>query len=151
MHNLKDNADFDHARWADDGGPSPSGREVYEEEMDRVFGERGLHSFTAKERPRQRTTIPASMVVLPKHYSRFEIEPVHFTVTNKLDLLESNVVKYMLRAPYKHGDKGKEDYQKVVRCAIMKAKQQLGDPDWWKPYKTNLAALLDEELSYGTA
>lgn len=136
-------------RWADDGGPAP-GDEI-QGEMDRVFGPRsdGGLSVHAHEPREHHAPIGDAMVILPKHYSRFQIEPVHFTVTNKLDLLESNVVKYTLRAPYKHSDNGRQDYLKAIRCLVMKAKQQAGDPDWWKPYNTDLGAILEQEIPHG--
>lgn len=144
MHNLSDKPHFHHARMSDDGGPEPEGHaEIYKDEMDRVFG-----ATEPPPKPYHGLAMPPNMVVLPKHYSRFQMEPVHFTVTNKLDLLESNVIKYTMRAPYKHGDKGQQDYRKAIRCLVMKAKQMMGDPEWWRPYKTGLEAMLDEELSY---
>lgn len=91
------------------------------------------------------------MVLLPKHYSRYEIEPVRFIVTNKLDWFQGNIVKYICRAPFKHDDKGQEDVRKVVRYAMMYAKFLAGSPAWWTQYK-NLAlqGLIEDELTDGT-
>lgn len=114
-----------------------------------------LYAVTAPEdhppgpmKPRHRPPLGDSMVVLPKHYSRFEIEPARFSVTNKMDGLEFNIIKYVARAPYKHNDNGKQDYMKAVRSIIMKAKWELGDPGWWEPCKTAVMDLLEQELSY---
>lgn len=90
------------------------------------------------------------MVVLPQHYARFAIEPINFVATNGLDFLTGNAIKYLCRAPYKHGDSGKQDYMKAIRYTMMVAKKALGDPEWWKPYRNDLDAKLLEELSYGT-
>lgn len=119
---------------------SPKG--IYEEAMDRVFGPDDM-------KPSHRPPLGENMVVLPKHYSRFQIEPARYSVENHLDGLEFNIIKYVSRAPYKHNDKGKLDYSKAIRSIVMKAKFALGDPDWWKPYKTDIEALLEQELSYG--
>ncbi len=89
-----------------------------------------------------------SMVVMPKHYSRFEIEPVRFCAENGLTFLVSNTVKYVVRAPYKHATPV-QDMTKAIRCIIMETKRLLGDPDWWKPYKSpDLERLITEELTY---
>jgi hypothetical protein len=37
----------------------------------------------------------------PPHYSRFPIQPREFIEKNKLNWFEGNIVKYVLRAPYK--------------------------------------------------
>lgn len=37
----------------------------------------------------------------PSHYSRFPIQPLDFIEKNGLSFLEGNVIKYVLRAPYK--------------------------------------------------
>jgi hypothetical protein len=35
------------------------------------------------------------------HYTRFEIQPLHFCKVNNLGYLEGNVIKYVCRYPYK--------------------------------------------------
>lgn len=41
--------------------------------------------------------------ISPSHYSRFLIQPKEFILKNKLNFFEGNIVKYVLRAPYKNG------------------------------------------------
>lgn len=130
------------------------------EELDRVYGERE-HKANPQDarsmKPRQpelplRHTPPMGedMVVLPKHYARFEIEPIRFIAVNKLGFLEANIIKYTCRLEHKHSDKGLEDSLKVIRYAIMRAKHLQGDPDWWKPYRlTALQAAITEEITSG--
>jgi hypothetical protein len=71
----------------------------------------------------------ADMVNLPPHYARFKFEPMRIAVENGLDALEFNAVKYLLRAPFK--GQTQQDYDKAIRCIVMKKKQMAGDPDWW--------------------
>jgi hypothetical protein len=91
--------------------------------------------------------IPKDSVVLPSHYSRFPVEPVYFSRVNQLSGNEMNIVKYALRAPYKHPNI-RIDYSKAIRSIVMECKYRLGDPDWWKPYKTAIAECLEQEFSY---
>ena len=43
-------------------------------------------------------------VTRPHHYcGRGGIEPIEFIVSNSLDFLEGNVIKYVFRAPLKNG------------------------------------------------
>jgi hypothetical protein len=93
--------------------------------------------------------IPDTMVVLPAHYARWKIEPVYFIGENSLDFLTGNIIKYVMRAPFKHTDGGRQDSLKFIRYSFMRAKQLLGDPDWAKPYHVpNLEQLIEQELSY---
>jgi hypothetical protein len=101
-----------------------------------------------KEHATRKPPLGADMVVLPKHYARFNIEPINFVASNNIDFLTGNAIKYLCRAPYKHGDGGRQDYMKALRYTIMLAKRALGDPEWWKPYKTDIGAKILEELSY---
>jgi hypothetical protein len=103
-----------------------------------------------KEQAPRKPPLGADMVVLPKHYARFKIEPINFVASNNIDFLTGNAIKYLCRAPYKHGDSGRQDYMKALRYTIMLAKRSLGDPAWWAPYKTDIGAKILEELSYGT-
>lgn len=50
--------------------------------------------------------------VSPDHYSRWKIEPITFIMENDLPFAVGNVVKYVLRAPYKNG---LEDLRKAER------------------------------------
>lgn len=37
----------------------------------------------------------------PRHYARFPVQPLDFIQRNGLDFLTGNVIKYVVRAPYK--------------------------------------------------
>ena len=56
----------------------------------------GLNMWRPKPRPMGKDS-PLS----PSHYSRFPIQPLDFIEKNGLSFLEGNVIKYVLRAPYK--------------------------------------------------
>lgn len=67
-------------------------------------------------------------VNLPDHYKAFKIEPIYFCQENKLDALQTAIVKYVVR----HGLKnGVEDLFKAKRCLDMLIANVQGDPDWW--------------------
>lgn len=67
-------------------------------------------------------------VNLPDHYKAFKIEPIYFCQENKLDPLQTAIVKYVVR----HGLKnGVEDLYKARRCLDMLIANVQGDPDWW--------------------
>jgi hypothetical protein len=68
-------------------------------------------------------------VVLPKHYARFNIEPVRFICENNLNFFQANIIKYILRWDAKNG---MEDLQKAKRYLTMFIKFVAKDPDWWK-------------------
>jgi hypothetical protein len=70
-----------------------------------------------------------SPVVLPAHYTRFKIEPVLFIAENDLDFMTGNVVKYVLRGPYKNGI---EDLKKARRYLDMMIARAEGNQDWNK-------------------
>lgn len=97
--------------------------------------------------PKRAKALPDDMVVLPQHYSRWAIEPVYFIGVNKMSFLQGNIIKYACRAEFKH-ETPVEDLLKDIRYAIMWGKFLLGDPDWAKEYKTDIGAMLKEELSY---
>ena len=46
----------------------------------------------------------------PKHYTQGGIEPIDYIMSNKLDFLEANVIKYTTRYKFKNG---LEDLQKA--------------------------------------
>lgn len=69
-------------------------------------------------------------VVLPKHYARFQIEPIRFIGENKLNFFQGNVVKYILRHDAKNGI---EDIRKAQRYARMYELYLEGNPDWAGP------------------
>lgn len=115
-------------------------------ELDRVYPKDPRHQKDLK--PAHRPPLGQDMVMLPKHYARFEIEPIRFIAANKLDFLAANIIKYTCRAEFKHTDNGLEDSLKVIRYAVMRAKFLQGDHDWWKAYRnTTLHALIQEEIT----
>jgi hypothetical protein len=69
-------------------------------------------------------------VVLPKHYTRFQIEPIRFIGENKLNFFQGNIVKYILRYDAKNG---LEDVRKAKRYCRMFELYLEGYPDWWGP------------------
>lgn len=88
-----------------------------EEELLRNFG----HKF-----PDPKATDP-DMVVLPSHYARYKIEPIHFIGENRLDFFQGNIVKYSVRHDAKNG---REDILKTIRYSIMYYRFLGGDPGW---------------------
>lgn len=48
------------------------------------------------------------------HYKHFAIQPVEFTLKNKLPFAEGNIIKYVCRHPDKGGE---EDVRKVIHYA----------------------------------
>jgi hypothetical protein len=90
---------------------------------------RELAENLAKEDGRLSVEEVRDMVVMPNHYARFRIEPIHFIQENGLSPLQGKVVKYIVRYPFKNGA---EDIKKAIRCAQMLLKKEQGDPDWWK-------------------
>ena len=59
----------------------------------------------------------------PKHYSRFNIEPIRFCMENNLDALQKDVVKYICRHDMKGG---LDDVKKALRYAQMVAEHHYG-------------------------
>jgi len=50
------------------------------------------------------------------HYKQYEIQPVEYCQKNRLNMLESNIVKYVTR----HQDKGgADDVLKIIHCAEL--------------------------------
>ena len=114
------------------------------EELDRVFGKpqfedqppagRGFYKpepgrnvkVLPKIAPRESASL-GDNVVLPKHYSRFQIEPVRFIGENQLNFFQGNVVKYILRYDAKNGI---EDVRKAKRYARMFELFLMGHPEW---------------------
>lgn len=72
-------------------------------------------------------TVDHDMVRRPKHYTRFEIEPIHFIMVNDLPFWLGNIVKYGLRWDAKDGI---QDLYKAKRYLEMKIKQLEGNPKW---------------------
>lgn len=57
------------------------------------------------------------------HYKDFAIQPIEFTVTNNLDFIQGNIIKYACRHKTKNGV---EDLKKVIHYAQLAAKLQYG-------------------------
>lgn len=68
-------------------------------------------------------------VTTPNHYTRFEIEPISFIMTNKLEFWQGSVIKYVLRYDAKNG---LEDLKKARRYLDMQIAKMEGNPDWYK-------------------
>ncbi len=42
-------------------------------------------------------------MISPQHYEQFKIEPVEFITQNRLNYLQGNIIKYILRYKQKNG------------------------------------------------
>ena len=113
------------------------GKNLYEEEMARVLGPSngeaqemkcGLVGRPIGNKAMLSSETPMDNVVLPKHYSRFQIEPVRFIGENQLNFFQGNIIKYVLRYDAKNG---LEDVRKAGRYCRMFERYLMGDPDWW--------------------
>lgn len=91
---------------------------------------RQMHKPRPKKSPETDFMEPGGAVVLPPHYGRFEIEPIHFAQANKLSPLQAKVIKYICRYPFKNGI---EDLHKARRCVDMLIDFEMKIPDWWLP------------------
>lgn len=76
-----------------------------------------------------------SNVVKPSHYERWVREPINFIMQNETEFWRGNIVKYVMRAGYKHPkeatpeqivDAEVEDLKKVIRYAEMRINQLKG-------------------------
>ena len=69
-------------------------------------------------------------MISPQHYEQFEIEPVEFITQNRLNYLQGNIIKYILRYKQKNGiedlEKAKTyleyliNFEKKILCQIFK-------------------------------
>ena len=50
------------------------------------------------------------------HYKDYAIQPAEYCQKNRLNMLESAIIKYATRHSHKHG---KEDIDKIIHCAEM--------------------------------
>lgn len=100
--------------------PSGYGSDIAQKDY-REFGSRKGEALKDKDN-----------VNLPEHYARFKHEPVRFSMENRLDAFQFNILKYTCRHDSKNGI---EDIDKVIRYATMYKRFLLGDPDWWKAPK----------------
>ena len=60
--------------------------------------------YDCKEDPTGTATIPLKpdLINTPPHYTKGWIEPIDYTISNKLDFCEGNVIKYVTRYKYKN-------------------------------------------------
>jgi len=71
----------------------------------------------------------SDIVNKPKHYTKFEIEPIEFIMKNKIEFWRGNIIKYAARAGAKKYDQMTEkqseitDLHKVIRYAEMRINQ----------------------------
>ncbi|MGB1651133.1 MAG: DUF3310 domain-containing protein [Acidimicrobiales bacterium] len=69
----------------------------------------------------------------PSHYSRWKIEPITFIMENEVEFWRGNIIKYAMRAGYKHRDGLKdweaeiEDLEKIRRYAEMRINHIKGE------------------------
>ena len=58
------------------------------------------------------------------HYKKFKIQPIEYTVGNKLGFIEGNIIKYISR----HRDKnGVEDLKKIIHYCELLAELEYGE------------------------
>ena len=68
--------------------------------------------------------LPSDRQVGGDHYKKYEIQPSEYCQKNRLNHLESNVVKYVTR----HQDKGKaEDIKKAIHALQMILEWEYGE------------------------
>ena len=58
------------------------------------------------------------------HYKLFKIQPIEFTMANKLDFIQGNIVKYATRHKFKNGI---EDLDKIIHYARLAKELQYKD------------------------
>ncbi len=66
-------------------------------------------------------------VFRPDHYKRFTMEPFTFIMLNNLPFDVGNVIKYVMRAPYKNGI---EDLKKARRVIDMMIEMEENRADY---------------------
>lgn len=49
------------------------------------------------------TEVKTNDAINPAHYDRYQIQPIDFIVGNKLNFLQGNVIKYVVRYEHKNG------------------------------------------------
>lgn len=60
----------------------------------------------------------------PQYQGRGGIEPIDFIVTNNMDFLEGNIIKYIYRYPFKEKLKALEKAQDYLRMLIEREKKK---------------------------
>jgi len=68
----------------------------------------------------------SDVIVNPKHYERYAIEPVSFIMHNELPFWMGNVIKYIMRAGYKTNTDEITDLKKAKRYIDMRINQLMG-------------------------
>jgi hypothetical protein len=68
----------------------------------------------------------SDVIVNPKHYERYAIEPVSFIMHNELPFWMGNVIKYIMRAGYKTNTDEITDLEKAKRYIDMRINQLMG-------------------------
>ena len=69
----------------------------------------------------------------PSHYTRWSIEPITFIMENSLEFWRANIIKYAMRAGYKHRNGLKdweseiEDLEKIRRYAELRINHIKGE------------------------
>jgi len=57
-------------------------------------------------------------MISPQHYSQYKIEPVEFITQNRLNYLQGNIIKYIVRYKQKNGLEDLLKAQKYLRLLI---------------------------------
>lgn len=66
----------------------------------------------------------------PEHYTRWLIEPIEFITANNLGYLEGNVIKYVMRAPFKGTEiEDLEKARQYIDWMLDRAEQRGRKPD----------------------
>ena len=61
-----------------------------------------------------------------QHYKKYAIQPAEYCQRNRLNSLESSIIKYATR----HQDKnGREDIEKIIHCAKLLLELEYADKD----------------------
>lgn len=67
---------------------------------------------------------PSDPVMRPDHYARWPIEPIRFIMENKLPFAVGNIIKYVVRYPFKNGI---EDLRKARRMIDLLIEKEEAD------------------------
>lgn len=82
------------------------------------------------------------------HYKNFQIQPVEFTMKNKLDFIQGNIIKYATRHKLKNGP---EDLKKVIHYAELGMEFDYGiKPVKNEESETTEAPFMSSEVSLKT-
>lgn len=75
------------------------------------------------------TTAPYDAVKNPPHYAQYAIQPIEFTLKNKLGFCEGNVIKYVCRYNLKDGMQDLEKAREYIDILIAAHKEREADYD----------------------